>query len=133
MLSNFRQCNGETSFVFSRNGKLPNPYWVLKRFQLLVKRAGITRCTIHDIRRTRLSHLAENGVPPIVLKEFAGHSKIETTLQHYVRVSTDGIAAADEKVLSKLLGPAELCGQNVVIAKEKAFSGAEQMPQVFVK
>ena len=72
-------------------------------------------------------------MPPIVLKEFAGHSKIETTLQHYVRVSTDGIAAADEKVLSKLLGPAELCGQNVVTAKEKAFSGAEEMPQVFVK
>lgn len=58
---------------------------------------------------------------------FAGHSKIETTLQHYVRLSTDGIAAADEKVLSKLLGPAEECGQDVVTAKEMQLSKAENL------
>lgn len=127
-LSNLRQWNGETDLVFSRNGRSPDPNWVLKRFQRLAKQAGIPPCTIHDMRRTRLSHLAENGVPPIVLKEFAGHSKIETTLQHYVRVSTDGIAGADKKVLSKVLGPAEECGQVVVTAKEPQFSRAGISP-----
>lgn len=48
-----------------------------------------TGYTLHDIRRTRLSFLANKGVEPLYLKQFARHKNINTTLKYYVNLEVD--------------------------------------------
>jgi site-specific recombinase XerD len=52
--------------------------WVIKQ---TVKRAGIKkRVTTHTLRHTYATHLLEDGLDIITIKELLGHAKIETTL-----------------------------------------------------
>ena len=55
-------------------------------FNEIVTKAGIKRCTVHDLRRTFISHLAMAGVNEAVVQKLAGHASIETTLKHYTRI-----------------------------------------------
>lgn len=43
----------------------------------------------HSLRRTGLTRMAESGMSPQVLQLVAGHSKIEITLQYYVKAGND--------------------------------------------
>jgi len=52
---------------------------VQRDFGRIVEKAGIDRCTLHDLRRTFISHLAMAGVNASVVKELAGHASIATT------------------------------------------------------
>ncbi|MBI4568091.1 MAG: site-specific integrase [Planctomycetes bacterium] len=76
---------------------------VTRGFNALVKRAGIRRCTLHDLRRTFCSALANAGVSAAVVKDLAGHADIDTTLRFYTKVSPDAKRAA---VLSLPFAPA---------------------------
>ena len=67
---------------------------VLRTFRGIVKRAGIEHCTVHDLRRTFISHLAMAGVSEAVAQQLAGHSSISTTLRHYTRILPDSLRAA---------------------------------------
>ena len=74
------------SWVFQGpdGGKLGNN--VLRTFHGIIKRAGITWCTIHDLRRTFVSHLAMAGVNEAVVQKLAGHASMSTTLKHYTLI-----------------------------------------------
>lgn len=48
----------------------------------------------HKLRRSRLTHLAEAGVPSTHLRDFAGHSSMETTMKYYVNISEAATANA---------------------------------------
>jgi len=54
----------------------------------------MVRITIHDLRRTCLSRLAEAGVPPAVLKAYAGHSSITTTMRDHVEIEAAEVLAS---------------------------------------
>ena len=60
------------------------------RFERAVRRAKIERCSIHDLRRTCLTRLAA-AVTPAVLRAWAGHASIETTMKHYVRLEASRV------------------------------------------
>ncbi len=67
-------------------------------FARIVRRAGIARCTIHDLRRTFISHLAMAGVNEAVVQKIAGHQAISTTLRHYTRMFDDRLMAASMRL-----------------------------------
>jgi site-specific recombinase XerD len=46
-----------------------------------VKKAGIVKeVTLHTLRHTYATHLLEQGVNILVIKELLGHARIETTM-----------------------------------------------------
>jgi len=71
---------------------------VQRGFGAIVKRAGIPRCTLHDLRRTFISHLAMAGVNEAVVKELAGHAAISTTLRYYTRIMPQALRSAQARL-----------------------------------
>jgi integrase len=59
-----------------------------------VRRAGVARVLMRDLRHAHASWLLEAGVPPKVVQERLGHEKIATTMEIYARVSRDADTAA---------------------------------------
>ena len=69
-----------------------------------LRKAGIRSLTIHSLRRSALTAIAENGMPMAALQRIAGHSSIKVTARYYLRVQADGhqgalqsLAEMDEK------------------------------------
>ncbi len=54
-----------------------------REFHRIRKRAGIKHGTYHDLRRTGITMLLENGLQPHQVMQIAGHSQIETTINYY--------------------------------------------------
>ena len=61
---------------------------------MLQLRAGLTHCTLHDLRRTFCSYLAMNGVNEAIVQRLAGHVSITTTLNHYTDIFPEGHRSA---------------------------------------
>ena len=59
---------------------------VRREFRTIVHKSGIRHCTIHDLRRTFVSHLAMAGVNQAVVQQLAGHASMQTTLRHYTAI-----------------------------------------------
>lgn len=55
-------------------------------------RAGITRATFHDLRRTYGARLALKGVPMAVIAEALGHADERITRKHYAHLSPSYVA-----------------------------------------
>ncbi|MBW8015076.1 MAG: tyrosine-type recombinase/integrase [Planctomycetes bacterium] len=45
--------------------------------------AKVEHGTFHDLRRTCITEWLENGLQPHEVKELAGHSDIQTTMNYY--------------------------------------------------
>lgn len=58
---------------------------VAKVFRLLVKRAGLSRFRLYDLRHTFATTLISEGAPLNYLARQLGHRNATTTLKHYVR------------------------------------------------
>lgn len=50
------------------------------------KKLGLPLITIHQFRHSCISYLANNGVDPIAIQSFVGHSKLSTTMDIYTHV-----------------------------------------------
>jgi integrase len=76
-------------------------YWRDRWDPIVVEamRRGIPyRMTIHGLRKTTLSHLAEGGVDPVTLGEYAGHASPVTTLRVYTEATGAGRHALTSKI-----------------------------------
>ena len=62
----------------------------------MVKRARVTRITLHDLRDTHASLLAKSGVPIEVISQRLGHSTISITVDRYITVYRERDLAAAE-------------------------------------
>jgi integrase len=67
-------------------------------FAEIVRRAGIEPCTIHDLRKTFISHLANAGENQAVVQKLAGHASMATTLKHYTRILPETLRKAPAKL-----------------------------------
>ncbi len=70
-----------------------------RRWAAIVTRAGIQPVTFHDLRRTYLTNVARR-LPVNVVREVAGHSKVETTLEYYLSTT-----ASDRKAIRQASAP----------------------------
>jgi len=81
------------------NGKGPAKGDRMKRlniwrdFQTIREKAGLPKCSLHDLRKSYCTNLA-GAVPLHVVQELAGHADIRTTRKHYVKVRDEQIDLA---------------------------------------
>lgn len=70
-------------FTTLREGKQYTGWALRKRVKVVAKRAGIKkRVYPHLFRHSFISHLINKGANLVAVQQFAGHSKIETTMQY---------------------------------------------------
>ena len=69
---------------------------IQRDFKVIVKRAGIPKCSMHDLRRTFVSQLAMAGVNEAIVQKLAGHSSITTTLTYYTHILPHALRAAQD-------------------------------------
>lgn len=74
------------------------------RFRLIVERAGIAHCTIHDLRKTFCTDLARLGVNQLVVQRLAGHASGATTAKYYQHVDDGTKRAAVAKLTARDAG-----------------------------
>jgi integrase/recombinase XerD len=70
---------------------------VWRDFQALRRRAGVPKCTLHDLRKSFCTNLA-GSLPLHVVQELAGHADIRTTRRHYLQVRPEQLEAARRAV-----------------------------------
>ena len=58
---------------------------LIRDFDVIRRRAGVKKCTLHDLRRAAITNWA-NQFPIQVVKQLAGHSCITTTSKYYLPV-----------------------------------------------
>jgi integrase len=94
----------DEDLVFARPDGFPIPPWnFAEAFGDLVKRARVTRITLHDLRDTHASLLAKSGVPIEVISQRLGHSTISVTVDRYITVYRErdlAAAAAFDRMVS---------------------------------
>jgi integrase len=76
------------------------PERVSQAFAASVKRHGLPKIRLHDMRHTWATLAIANGVPPKVVQERLGHTAINTTLTFYAHVTPGMDREAAEKVAS---------------------------------
>jgi len=79
------------------NGKSEIVNNVMRDFEVICRRAGVAKCTLHDLRRSALTNWARH-LPIHVVQQLAGHSDIATTRKYYLSVQSSDIASAREAV-----------------------------------
>ncbi len=83
----FKEAYEDQGLVFaSPEGRPLDPRAFTRLFERIVKRAGVSRITFHDLRHTHATLLLQMGVHPKVVAERLGHSGIRTTLDTYSHV-----------------------------------------------
>ena len=74
-------------FVFIRpDGSPINPNAVTLAFHRMIKKAGLRRIRIHDLRHTHATLMLKAGIHPKVVSERLGHANIGITLDIYSHV-----------------------------------------------
>jgi integrase len=77
----------ETDLVFTTPiGGPRNPRNLTAPFHIALRRAGLPRVRIHDLRHSAATHLLTKGVHPKVVQDLLGHSTIAITLDTYSHV-----------------------------------------------
>ncbi|MBW2331127.1 MAG: site-specific integrase [Deltaproteobacteria bacterium] len=74
---------------------------VSRDFDVIRRRSGIDKCTLHDLRRSAITNWAQH-LPIQVVQQFAGHSDITTTRKYYLVVRSEDIVSA-RKMMNKIL------------------------------
>jgi integrase len=91
----------ETGLLFcSKNGKPMWPSNLTKRYQRLLKDAGVPKLSIHALRHTFATVCFLNEIPAEQVQTAAGHSSIRTTKDMYAnyipQLATKAISALSE-------------------------------------
>jgi len=75
-------------------------------FVRLVKRAGVKRIRIHDVRHSFATLAGQLGIPIKVISESLGHADVSTTLRTYTHVQPTQRVELADKVGAALFGSA---------------------------
>ena len=67
----------------TRNGFPVSPYFVESRWLDLLRKSGLPKIRLHDLRHTHASLLLKAGIHPKAVSERLGHSSIMITLDRY--------------------------------------------------
>lgn len=99
----FEEAYEDQGLVFaSPEGRPLDPRALTRAFERVVKKAGFSRITFHDLRHTHATLLLQMGIHPKVVAERLGHTGIRTTLDTYSHV-LPSLQAEAAKALDELL------------------------------
>ncbi|HHX50578.1 MAG TPA: site-specific integrase [Clostridia bacterium] len=95
------------------DGTFFDPVQLTRLFQQYLKKAGLPRVRLHDLRHTHASLLLKRGIHAKIVQERLGHSSITMTLDLYSHITPglDQAAAASLNGLMKEKSPAEAQGE----------------------
>lgn len=93
--------------VQTKNGFPVNPYYLESRWLDLLRKSGLPKIRLHDLRHTHASLLLKAGVHPKVVSERLGHSSITITLDRYSHLFPTMQQEAAEKLDDLLKSAAE--------------------------
>lgn len=100
-------------YVFHTSTGRPWNNNLQRGFRRIVEKAGVEYCSIHDLRRTFISHLAMEGASAAVVKKLAGHASIRTTQKYYTRIMPDAVkSAADRLPFGDAIRRATMCTES---------------------
>lgn len=86
------------SYLFSRNGFKLTTNFVSKVFKKVLRKLNINdRFHFHCLRHTFITNLIKSGVNINYVKEIAGHSEIQTTM-NYIHIVTNDLREAVNKI-----------------------------------
>jgi len=83
MLTKLRVAHPEAKRVFTDTDGHLTEKVIVRGFSGIVTKAGITKATLHDLRRTSLTMLAAK-LPAFALQQRAGHVSPATTATYYL-------------------------------------------------
>ncbi len=69
-----------------------------KQWRCILKDAELEHITRHDMRRTGITRALVDGMPPVLVKEMAGHKSLSTTMQYYVKVTREDLRKAVDRL-----------------------------------
>ncbi len=93
----------DDAYVFATaNGRPTHPHLMSDAFQKLVKRSGLPRIRLHDLRHTHATLLLKAGVPIKVVSERLGHATPAFTMAAYQHV-LPGMQAEAAQTFADLL------------------------------
>lgn len=96
----------ESRFVFTRaEGGCYHPVYVSRHFTTLVKRHGLPRIRLHDLRHTSASLGLEGGESLLEVSRRLGHSSIGVTADIYAHVSANTARESTERLAALIDGP----------------------------
>jgi integrase len=72
--------------VTKENGEPIHPHAFSQSFERIVRRTGLRRIRLHDLRHTHASLALKAGVPVKVISERLGHESPAFTLKQYAHV-----------------------------------------------
>jgi len=77
----------DNDFVFAHPDGTPwDPSTVTHAFQRIIRKAGLPRIRLHDLRHTHATLMLKAGVHPKIVSERLGHSNVGITLDTYSHV-----------------------------------------------
>ncbi|WP_339803294.1 site-specific integrase [Paenibacillus sp. FSL R5-0744] len=100
--------NNHGLVVQTKNGFPVNPYYLESRWLDLLRKSGLPKIRLHDLRHTHASLLLKAGVHPKVVSERLGHSSITITLDRYSHLFPTMQQEAAEKLDDLLKSAAEV-------------------------
>ncbi len=92
----------EDLVVCQPDGSPVNPKTLSWYFERVIKRLGLPRIRLHDLRHTHATLALRAGVHPRVVQERLGHANVSITLDTYSHVDLDMQAAAAARVAALL-------------------------------
>ena len=78
---------------------------VARRFQAIVRKAGLPRFNLYSTRHSFASHLLAMGAPITYVANQMGHAKATTTLAHYAHFLPRGDRALADRLEALRSGP----------------------------
>jgi len=93
MLREWQKDHEGARLFASRDGEQVGPA-MLRRFKQMTRAAGIGECTLHDLRRSFVSHLAMAGIGAQTVRRLVGHASIATTDRYYTHILPDTLRQA---------------------------------------
>jgi integrase len=98
----------ESDYVFSHFDGTPfHPNTVTRAFSRIIKKAGLPKVRLHDLRHTHATLMLKQGVHPKIVSERLGHASIIITLDTYSHVLPSLQEAAALKFDEMLQVPAK--------------------------
>ena len=94
-----------TDWVFTNSAGRPiHPHSISQTFERIVKRSGVPRIRLHDLRHTHGTLLIKAGIPVKVVSERLGHGNAAFTIDTYQHV-LPGMQAEAARMFESLIVP----------------------------